>query len=66
MIDWIDLYVEGDPHPRRFDGYATLRAYLLKMERLSEDAADRLVIENRIDPPHARRGYLIKRPYANT
>ena len=61
MIAWIDLLIEGDAHPRRFDSYATLRAYVLKMERLSADAADQLMIEGEVGPPVARRGYRIQR-----
>ncbi|MHA0033513.1 hypothetical protein [Deinococcus sp. PESE-13] len=61
MIAWVDLLIEGDSHPRRFDSYATLRAYVLKLERLSEDAADELMITGTVCPPHARREYRIQR-----
>lgn len=61
MIGWIDLLTEGDTHPRRFDSYATLRAYLLKMERLSEEAVDQLMVEGRIGQPEARREYRLER-----
>lgn len=60
MIAWLDLLTEGDQHPRRFDSPATLHAYVLKMERLSEEAADTLVREGRVGPPLARREYHIR------
>lgn len=60
MIDWLDLIVEGDSHPRRFDSRASAHAYLLKVERLSEEAADELVRSGRVAPPLARRGYLLR------
>ena len=55
MIAWLDLLIGDDPHPRRFDSAATLRAYVLKMERLSEEAADELVTRGFVGPPRARR-----------
>ncbi|WP_278912678.1 hypothetical protein [Deinococcus wulumuqiensis] len=61
MIAWVDLLIEGDSHPRRFDSYATLRAYVLKLERLSEDAADELMVAGVVRPPLARREYRIQR-----
>lgn len=60
MIAWLDLIVEGDSHPRRFDSRVTARAYLLKVERLSEEAADELLREGRVAPPLSRRGYLLR------
>lgn len=59
--DWLDLRVEGDPHPRRFDAPETLRGYLVKVERLSAEAADLLLTQGEVGPPHARRGYRIER-----
>ena len=61
MIAWIDLLTADDPHPRRFDSYTTLREYLLKMERLSEDAADELMIAGEVSPPLTRRPYRLRR-----
>ncbi|GGL71496.1 hypothetical protein GCM10010840_07030 [Deinococcus aerolatus] len=60
MIRWLDLLTEGDPHPRRFSGPASLRAYLLRVERLSEAAADALIREGQVAPPLARRGYRLR------
>lgn len=59
MIAWLDLYVESDPHPRRFDSPATARAYLLKIERLSGEAADHLIQYGRVEPPLSRREYRL-------
>lgn len=61
MIAWVDLLIGEDPHPRRFDSYATLRAYVQGIERLSEDAADELMITGTVCLPHARREYRIQR-----
>ena len=60
MIEWLDLRVEGDPHPRRFDGPDSLRTYLKRVERLSPEAADLLVEHGEVGPPHARRGYRVE------
>ena len=60
MIAWLDLLAEGDPHPRRFDSPATARAYAVKMERLSSEAADALLREGRVGPPLARREYRLR------
>lgn len=60
MIAWLDLLIGDDPHPRRFDSAATLRAYALKMERLSEEAADELVRSRFVGPPLARREYRMR------
>lgn len=60
MIRWLDLLTEGDTHPRRFDGPASLRAYLLRIERLSEDAADALMEDGQVAPPLARREYRLR------
>ncbi|KEF35569.1 MULTISPECIES: hypothetical protein [Deinococcus] len=59
--DWLDLQAEGDPHPRRFDAPDTLRGYLLKVERLSPEAAALLLERGEVGPPHARRGYRLER-----
>ncbi|WP_135230239.1 hypothetical protein [Deinococcus fonticola] len=60
MIRWLDLLVEGDPHPRRFDSPGTAHAYLLKVERLSEEAADHLLQHGHVGPPLSRREYRLK------
>lgn len=60
MIAWLDLLIGDDPHPRRFDSPQTLRAYVLKMERLSEDAADELLRSSFVGPPLARREYRVR------
>lgn len=56
-VAWLDLRVEGDPHPRRFDSPETLRAYLLRVERLPEGAVQHLLDHGEVGPPLARRGY---------
>lgn len=60
MIFWLDLFVQDDPHPRRFDTPATARAYLLKVERLSEEAADHLLQHGTVQPPLTRREYQLR------
>ena len=60
MIAWLDLLIGDDPHPRRFDSSATLRAYVIKMERLSEEAADELLRQGSVGPPLARREYRVR------
>ncbi|MDV6375301.1 hypothetical protein [Deinococcus arenicola] len=60
MIHWLDLLIEGDSHPRRFDGPASLRPYLLRVERLSEEAADELMESGHVAPPLARREYSLR------
>lgn len=60
MLTWIDLIIENDSHPRRFDNRETLRAYVIKMERLSEEAADILLAEGTVGAPVARRTYTIQ------
>lgn len=60
MIHWLDLFIEGDTHPRRFDSRETARAYVLKVERLSEEAADELLCAGEVGAPLARRGYLLR------
>ncbi|ADY26145.1 hypothetical protein Deipr_0989 [Deinococcus proteolyticus MRP] len=57
---WLDLLTEGDLHPRRFDGPASLRSHLLKIERLDEAAAEQLLREGRLDPPVSRRGLRVR------
>lgn len=57
---WLDLLTEDDPHPRRFDSAATLRAYLLRVERVSEDVADHLLDTGMVEPPLARRVYRLR------
>lgn len=60
MIAWLDLFVEGDVHPRRFDSPQTLRAFVLKFERLSEEAAAELLRAGVVGPPLARRRYRVR------
>ena len=59
-LPWLDLRVEGDPHPRRFDGQATALQYLLRVERLSADAAHDLLERGVVGPPAARRAYTLR------
>ncbi|GAA5440281.1 hypothetical protein CBQ26_05745 [Deinococcus indicus] len=59
-LDWFDLRVEGDPHPRRFDSAASARAYLLRVERLSEEAAEELLIAGEVHPPLSRRSLELR------
>lgn len=59
MIQWLDLHVEGDPHPRRFDGPDSARAYLLRVERLPEEAVEQLLRQGYVAPPEARREYRL-------
>lgn len=61
MITWIDLYAGDDPHPRRFDSAATLRAYLERVERLDETAALSLLEFGEVSPPLSRRIYRLER-----
>lgn len=60
MIHWLDLLVEGDSHPRRFDSLGSVRPYLLRMERLSPEAADTLIEHGHVAPPLARREYRLR------
>ncbi|GBF07391.1 hypothetical protein DAERI_140052 [Deinococcus aerius] len=59
-IAWLDLRVEGDPHPRRFDSPATLHAYLVRVERFSPEAATLLLEQGEVGPPDARRVYRVR------
>jgi len=59
-VAWLDLRVEGDPHPRRFDGPETLRAYLTRVERLPPEAVEALLARGQVGPPAARRGYRVE------
>ncbi|WP_291426478.1 hypothetical protein [Deinococcus sp.] len=60
MIAWLDLLTEGDLHPRRFASPAAVRAYAVKMERLSEEAANALTRDGQVGPPLARREYRLQ------
>ena len=60
MMFWLDLLTEGDLHPRRFDSPQSLRTYAVKMERLSEEAADILLRDGEVGPPLARRSYRVR------
>lgn len=60
MIAWLDLLIGEDSHPRRFNDPDSLRAYVLKMERLTEEAADALLRDGQVGPPLARREYRVR------
>ncbi|MFC4636811.1 hypothetical protein [Deinococcus hohokamensis] len=60
MIAWIDLYIDGDPHPRRFDTLLTLGEYLRRVERLPDEAVSALLQHGEVEPPTARRGYRLR------
>ncbi len=59
-LEWLDLYVEGDPHPRRFDRHDSVRAYLMKVERLGEEGIQVLLAEGEVAPPMTRRRYRLR------
>lgn len=59
-LSWLDLYVEGDAHPRRFDSPDTLRVYLMRVERLSAEAVTSLLSRGEVGPPAARRVYRVQ------
>ncbi|WP_420594844.1 hypothetical protein [Deinococcus sp.] len=59
-LSWLDLYVEGDTHPRRFDGPAALRQYLSKVERLGEESIMALLSDGQVAPPLSRRQYRLQ------
>ncbi len=56
-MNWLDLFVEGDPHPRRFDRPESVRAYLVKVERLGEEGIMALLENGEVAPPVTRRRY---------
>jgi hypothetical protein len=60
VIEWLDVRVEGDPHPRRFNSPVAARAYLLRVERLTEDAVTVLLASGEVGPPLARRAYVLR------
>lgn len=60
MIHWLDILIEGDPHPRRFDTTEGARQYLLRVERLSEEAVAALLAAGEVGPPLARRVYRLR------
>ena len=60
-MDWLDLYVEGDPHPRRFDRPEALRQYLTKVERMGEEGIGALIEWGEVAPPMTRRRYKVTR-----
>ncbi|GGJ60623.1 hypothetical protein [Deinococcus aquiradiocola] len=60
---WLDLHVQNDPHPRRFDSLDTLRTYLRRVERLSPEAISELSQTGVVAPPLARLVYRVERPY---
>lgn len=63
QASWLDLHVQNDEHPRRFDAPSTLRSYLRKVERLSDEAIAELTETGRVSPPLARRIYRLERPF---
>ena len=60
---WLDLHIQNDPHPRRFDALGTLRVYLRKVERLSDEAVAELTQTGVVAPPLSRRVYRVERPF---
>jgi hypothetical protein len=60
---WLDLHVQNDEHPRRFDAPATLRSYLRKVERLSDEAIAELTETGVVAPPLSRLVYRLERPF---
>lgn len=60
MIRWLDVLIEGDPHPRRFDAPEGARQYLLRVERLPEEAVAALLAQGEVGPPLARRVYRLR------
>ena len=60
MIAWLDILIEGDPHPRRFDTSEGARQYLLRVERLSQEAVAALLQVGEVGPPLARRIYRLR------
>ena len=56
-MNWLDLFIEGDPHPRRFDRPESVRAYLVKVERLGEEGIMALLENGEVAPPVTRRRY---------
>ncbi len=58
-LRWLDLYIEGDPHPRRFDRLDLLLAYLRRVERLDDAALEEIGRVREVGPPLARRSYRI-------
>ena len=56
---WLDLYVDGDSHPRRFDRPESVRAYLSKVERLGEEGIAALLEAGEVAPPITRRRYRL-------
>ncbi|AZI42991.1 hypothetical protein EHF33_09765 [Deinococcus psychrotolerans] len=59
-LQWLDLYVEGDTHPRRFDKPESVRAYLTKVERLGEEGISTLLGAGEVSPPLTRRRYWLE------
>lgn len=60
MIHWLDVLIEGDPHPRRFDTPRAARQYLLRVERLPDEAVAALLAQGEVGPPLARRVYRLR------
>ncbi|GAA4009246.1 hypothetical protein GCM10022631_22030 [Deinococcus rubellus] len=58
-LPWLDLYVDGDSHPRRFDRPEAVRAYLSKVERLGEEGISTLLEVGEVAPPVTRRRYCL-------
>ena len=60
---WLDLHIQHDLHPRRFDTLDTLRSYLRRVERLSDEAIAELSQTGVVAPPLARLVYRLERPF---
>lgn len=59
-IPWLNLFLDDDPHPRRFDGPESLKTFLQRIERLSAEQIEALILEKELHPPQARRHYVLK------
>ena len=60
---WLDLHIQNDLHPRRFDALDTLRIYLRRVERLSDEAIAELTQTGVVAPPLSRLVYRLERPF---
>lgn len=54
-MNWLELYVDGDTHPRRFDSFETAALHLKRIERLSDEALQVLREEGTVAPPLSQR-----------
>ncbi len=60
---WLDLHIQNDLHPRRCDALDTLRVYLRRVERLSDEAIAELTQTGVVAPPLSRLVYRLERPF---